>query len=110
MTLLICLLFCMKATALEIRDDEPSGKNWKKIGHGYYMNINTVKKIYAKIYQIDFSNSIQGATLWDYFTDRIDCDTRMTWTQNKQKEWIGPLTPSDYHKAAAEIVCKAQKR
>lgn len=96
--------------ALEIREDGPSGKNWKKIHNGYYMNINTVKNIYAEIHQIDFANAVQGAPLWGYFTDRIDCDTGMTWTQNKQKEWIGPLTPSDYHKAAAEIVCKGKNK
>ena len=108
--MLICLLFCWKAAALDIRDERPRGKNWKQITDSHYMNIKTVKRVKAKIYQIEFANSVRGASWWNYFTDRIDCDSSMTWTLNtRTNEWVGPLTPSDYHQAATNVVCKKKK-
>lgn len=108
--LIVCLFCCIEVGALDIRDAGPSGKNWKQVADGYYINIKNVKRINATVYQIEFCNSVRGASWWNYFTDRIDCNSGMTWTLNTStKEWVGPLTPSDYHKASASVVCKKKK-
>lgn len=110
LALIVCLFCCIEVNALDIRDEGPSGKNWKQVTDIHYMNTKTVKKINAKVYQVEFCNSVHGASWWNYFTDRIDCNSGMTWTLNtRTKEWVGPLTPSDYHKAAANVVCKKKK-
>jgi|GEM_PF-4685366 len=100
-----CSFSCLETSSQDIRAERPSGKNWKQVTDLHYMNFNSVKKIKAKVYQIEFCIPAYGG--WYYWTDRIHCDSGMTWSLNtRTKEWVGPLTPSDYHKAAASIVCK----